>query len=110
MRIVTGLMLLGALAAGCATTGSVKEQTEPLASRIAALEQRQSATDAKLTEMNTKMDAQGAQLQAMRQEMGETTASMRKAQDDLAAAAARAETAAQKSAKAFELTQMKVRK
>jgi hypothetical protein len=93
-------MALALLAAGCATSSSVKKEVDPLAARITALEQKQAATDEKLAQMSAKEDAQAADIQALRKEVADSTAAT---QDALT----RAEAAAQKSTKAFELMQVK---
>ncbi|ACG74218.1 conserved hypothetical protein [Anaeromyxobacter sp. K] len=103
MMRMAGLLVLGLLAAGCATNGSVKQQIDPLADRITAVEQQQAA-------MNAKLDAQTAELQALRKDVADSAATSARAQEAVKAAqdaAQRAELAAQKSAKAFELTQVK---
>lgn len=103
MMRVAGLVVLGLLAAGCATNRSVKQQIDPLADRITAVEQQQAA-------MSAKLDAQTAELQALRRDVADSAATAARTQEAVKAAqdaAARAELAAQKSAKAFELTQVK---
>lgn len=97
IAMATALALLGA---GCATSSSVKKEIDPLAARITALEQKQAATDEKLAQMRAKEDAQAADIQALRKEVADSTAAT---QDALV----RAEAAAQKSTKAFELMQVK---
>jgi len=97
IAMATALALLGA---GCATSSSVKKEIDPFAARITALEQKQAATDEKLAQMRAKEDAQAADIQALRKEVADSTAAT---QDALV----RAEAAAQKSTKAFELMQVK---
>ena len=87
MNRMIPLALLAALATGCATTSSVKEEMAPLANRVTALEQQDAAMNAKLADLLKKADQKSAA--------------------DAEAAAVRAETAAAKAAKAFELRQMK---
>lgn len=100
MKRTALVMVLGVLAAGCATNKSVKKEIDPLAERLTALEQKEAATDAKLGQLNVKMDAQATELQGLRQQVAESTAATRDA-------VTRAEAAAQKSTKAFELMQVK---
>jgi uncharacterized coiled-coil DUF342 family protein len=99
--------VLAALATGCATTSSVKEEMAPLASRVTALEQQDTAMNAKLADLLKKSDAQTADIQALRKEIANYNAAGQKAAADAEAAAVRAETAAAKAAKAFELRQYK---
>jgi hypothetical protein len=103
MKRIAVMMVLGLLGAGCATNASVKKEVDPLAARLTALEQKQAATEAKLADMSAKQDAQTADIQAMRKEVADSTAASREA-------AARAETAAAQSTKAFELMQGKGKK
>jgi len=97
IAMATALALLGA---GCATSSSVKKEIDPLAARITALEQKQAATDEKLAQMSAKQGAQTAEIQALRKEVADSTAATHDA-------VMRAEAAAQKSTKAFELMQVK---
>jgi hypothetical protein len=114
MMRMAGVVVFALLVAGCATNGSVKQQVAPLADRIGAVEQRQATADAKLEQqqaaMAAKLDAQNAELQALRKELASSSAASAQVQDavkEAQLAAARAETAAQKSTKAFELSQVK---
>jgi len=107
MTRILGLAVLAALATGCATTSSVKEEMAPLANRVTALEQQGTAMNTKLTDLSKKSDAQTADIQALRKEIANYNAAAQKAAADAEAAATRAEAAAAKAAKAFELRQMK---
>jgi uncharacterized protein (UPF0335 family) len=107
MNRMIPLALLAALATGCATTSSVKEEMAPLANRVTALEQQDAAMNAKLADLLKKADAQSADVQALRKEIANYNAAAQKSAADAEAAAVRAETAAAKAAKAFELRQMK---
>jgi uncharacterized protein (UPF0335 family) len=107
MNRIIPLALLAALATGCATTSSVKEEMAPLANRVTALEQQDAAMNAKLADLLKKADAQTADVQALRKEIANYNAASQKSAADAEAAAVRAETAAAKAAKAFELRQMK---
>lgn len=103
MMRLAGVVVLGLLFAGCATSKSVKQQIDPLADRLTAVEKQQAA-------INAKLDAQTAELQALRKDVAESTAASARAHEgvrEAKEAAARAETAAEKSAKAFELTHVK---
>lgn len=110
MTRTLGLTVLVLLAVGCATTSSIKEEIGPLADRVAKLERQAAATDAKLSEVTNRADAQAADVQALRKDVADSSAAAQKAQQaaaDARAAAAEAEAAAARSAKAFELRQMK---
>lgn len=107
MTRILGLVVLAALATGCATTSSVKEEMAPLSSKVTALEQQDAAMNAKLADLSKKSDAQTADIQALRKEIANYNATAQKATADAEAAAARAETAAAKASKAFELRLMK---
>lgn len=107
MNRMIPLALLAALATGCATTSSVKEEMAPLAARVTALEQQDAAMNAKLSDLLKKADTQSADVQALRKEIANFNAASQKSAADAEAAAVRAETAAAKAAKAFELRQMK---
>ncbi len=107
MTRILALALFAVLAAGCATTSSVKEEMAPLTGRVTALEQQDAAMQAKLADLSKKSDAQSADVQALRKEIANYNAAAQKSAADAEAAAARAETAAAKAAKAFELRQMK---
>jgi uncharacterized coiled-coil DUF342 family protein len=107
MTRLMGLAVLAALATGCATTSSVKEEMAPLSNRVTALEQQDAAMNAKLTDLGKKSDAQSADIQALRKEIANYNAAAQKAAADAETAATRAETAAAKAAKAFELRQVK---
>jgi uncharacterized coiled-coil DUF342 family protein len=98
---------LAVLATGCATTSTVKEEMAPLANRVTALESQDAAMNAKLTDLGKKSDAQSADIQALRKEIANYNAASQKSAADAEAAAVRAETAAAKAAKAFELKQYK---
>ena len=100
MKRLAGVVVLGLLFAGCATSKSVKQQIDPLADRLTAVEKQQAA-------LNAKLDAQSAELQALRKDVAESTARTHEGVREAKEAAARAETAAEKSAKAFELTHVK---
>ncbi len=103
MRMIVGAAAFGLLVAGCATEGYVKQQVDPLADRVTALEKAQAST-------NSKLDAQQAQIAALKQNAADATAASARADQaakEAAAAAERAEAAAQKSTKAFELSQVK---
>ena len=108
MKKMLGLLAVVALATGCATSGSVKEQIAPLNDRLSKLERQQVETQAKLADMSAKEDAQSADLQAIRKDLADSKATggnVQQAVADAQAAAARAETAANKATKAFELSQ-----
>jgi uncharacterized coiled-coil DUF342 family protein len=107
MTRILALTLFAVLAAGCATTSSVKEEMAPLSSKVTALEQQGTAMQAKLADLSKRSDAQSADIQALRKEIANYTAAAQKSAADAEAAAVRAETAAAKAAKAFELRQMK---
>jgi len=107
MTRILGLAVLAALATGCATTSSVKEEMAPLSKQVTALEQQDAAMSAKLADLSKKSDTQTADIQALRKEIANYNAAAQKAAADAETAAARAETAAAKAAKAFELRQMK---
>ncbi len=107
MRRIAVVMVFGLLAAGCATNKALKAEVNPLADRLSAVEKQQVATDAKVGQLNAKIDAQTAELQALRKEVADSTVATRDAQQALHDATMRAETAAQKSTKAFELMQVK---
>jgi biopolymer transport protein ExbB/TolQ len=103
MNRMLGIAFFALLAAGCATNSSVKERIDPLNARLTAVEQKNSAMESQLADLNRKVDAQAVDLQA-------ANAAAQKAQQasaDAQAAATRAETAADKAAKAFELRQRK---
>jgi hypothetical protein len=100
MKRIAMAVALALLAAGCATSSSVKKEIDPLAARITALEQKQAVTDQKLAQMSAKDNAQTAEIQALRKEVADSTAATHDA-------VMRAEAAAQKSTKAFELMQVK---
>ncbi len=103
MRLIAGVVSFAVLAAGCATSSSVKQMMAPLEDRVATLEKSQAAQDAKL-------DQQAQELAALRTSVKDQTAAATRAEQaakEAAAAADRAETAAQKSTKAFELGQVK---
>jgi uncharacterized coiled-coil DUF342 family protein len=107
MTRLLAVAVLAVLATGCATTSSVKEELAPLASRVTALEQQDAAMNAKLADLGKKADAQSADVQALRKEIANYNAAVQKSAADADAAAVRAETAAAKAAKAFELRQGK---
>jgi phage-related minor tail protein len=107
MRRIAVVMVFGLLAAGCATNKALKAEVDPLAERIGAVERQQAATEAKVGQLSSKIDAQTAELQALRKEVADSTVAARDAQQALHDATMRAETAAQKSTKAFELMQVK---
>jgi chromosome segregation ATPase len=107
MTRILALALFAVLAAGCATTSSVKEEMAPLSGRVSTLEQQDAAMQAKLADLSRKSDAQSADVQALRKEIANYNAAAQKSAADADAAAVRAETAAAKAAKAFELRQMK---
>jgi septal ring factor EnvC (AmiA/AmiB activator) len=107
MKRLLAVAALAALATGCATTGSVKEEIAPLANRVTAVEQQDAAMNAKLADLGKKADAQAADIQALRKEIANYIAAAQKSAADADAAAVRAETAAAKAAKAFELRQYK---
>jgi predicted nucleic acid-binding Zn-ribbon protein len=100
MKRIVGLMAVALLAAGCATNSSVKEQIDPLASRLTSVEQKQADLDAKLADLSKRQDAQGT-------EIAQAQAAAQKAAADAQDAANRAESAAEKSTKAFALGQKK---
>jgi len=103
MTRIVGIVLFGLLVAGCATNASVKQQIAPIADRVTALEKAQANT-------NARLDAQASELQSLRKASDASAASAAQAQQaarEAAASAERAEAAAQKSAKAFELSQVK---
>ena len=106
MTRILGLAVVAMLAVGCATSGSVKEQVAPLSDRLSNVE-------AKLADLNKKVDAQSTDVQALRKDVADSNAAAQKAQQaaqDAENAANRAETASAKAAKAFELRQMKGKK
>jgi predicted nucleic acid-binding Zn-ribbon protein len=107
MKRILALSLFAVLAAGCATTSSVKEEMAPLSGRVTTLEQKNAAIEAKLADLSKKGDTQSAEIQALRKEIASSNAASAKSAADAEAAAVRAETAAAKAAKAFELRQMK---
>jgi peptidoglycan hydrolase CwlO-like protein len=110
MRKMLGLAVLALLAAGCATSGSVREQINPLSDRVAAVEKSNQDIQAQLAAMNKKLDSQSSDLDTSRKELADMKAAAQQAQQaasDAQAAATRAETAADKAAKAFELRQRK---
>jgi chromosome segregation ATPase len=107
MTRILALALFAVLAAGCATTSSVKEEMAPLSGRVTTLEQQDAAMQAKLADLSRKSDAQSADVQALRKEIANYNAAAQKSAADADAAAVRAEAAAAKAAKAFELRQMK---
>ncbi len=100
MKRIIGVVAFGLLVAGCATESSVKKQIDPLADRVTALEKAQAST-------NAKLDAQQAELAALKRNASDASARADQSAKEAAAAADRAEAAAQKSAKAFELSQVK---
>jgi PBP1b-binding outer membrane lipoprotein LpoB len=104
MKRIMTIAFAALLTAGCATTSSVKEEMKPLADKVAALEQKQAATDAKLADLSK---TQAADVQALRKDIANYNAAAQKAAADAETAATRAETAAAKAAKAFELKQGK---
>jgi chromosome segregation ATPase len=110
MSRILGIAVFALLAAGCATNSSVKGQIDPLSDRIAAAERQNSATEAKLADLNRRLDTQVGDIQTAQKNMAESNAAAQKAQAaaaDAQTAADRAETAAAKAAKAFELRQRK---
>jgi uncharacterized protein (UPF0335 family) len=107
MKRFVGLTLLALLAAGCATSSSVKQEMQPLVDKVSTLEQQNAAMQAKITDLSKRADQQAADTQALRKDMVNTNAASQKAAADAEAAATRAETAAAKAAKAFELRQYK---
>ena len=107
MKRILGIAVVALLAAGCATTSSVKEEMAPLSNRVSALESQDATMNTKLADLNKKADAQAADIQALRKEIANYNAAAQKAAADADAAAVRAETAAAKAAKAFELKQYK---
>jgi septal ring factor EnvC (AmiA/AmiB activator) len=107
MRRLALVICFGLLAAGCATNKAVKKEIDPLAERLTAVERQQATADAKVGQMSAKIDAQTAEIQALRKDVADSTAASREAQQSLHDATMRAETAAQKSTKAFELMQVK---
>jgi uncharacterized protein (UPF0335 family) len=105
-----GLAVLSLLAVGCATNSSVKEQLNPLADRITALEKQNADTNAKLADLAKKVDTTGIDVQAVKRDLADTKAAAQAAQTaaaDARTAADRSEAAAAKAAKAFELKQVK---
>jgi hypothetical protein len=116
MMRIAGVVLLGLLVAACATDKSVKQQVDPLAERLAAVEKQQAdgkklaTLEQQQATLEAKLDTQAAELQALRKDLNSSYAAssqMQEAVKEAQLAAARAETAAQKSAKAFELSQVK---
>jgi hypothetical protein len=118
---IAGVVVLGLLVVGCATSKSVKQQIDPLAERLAAVERQQAGVDGKRlaaleqqqSSIEAKLDAQTAELQALRKDLASSYAASAQMQDavkEAQLAASRAENAAQKSAKAFELSQVKAGK
>ena len=57
MTRILGLAVIAALATGCATTSSVKEEMAPLSSKVTALEPQDAAMNAKLADLGKKSDA-----------------------------------------------------
>jgi hypothetical protein len=112
MNRILGVIVVALVASACATNSSVKQQTDPLNTRLTAVESQ-------LAEMNRKLDAQTVDLQAAQKTLADTNAAAQAAQQaaqaaqqaaaDAQAASTRAETAADKAAKAFELGQRKGR-
>jgi Skp family chaperone for outer membrane proteins len=110
MNRMLGIAVLALLGAGCATNSSVKGRIDPLAERVTAVEQKNSAMESSLADLNRKLDTQAGDLQTSQRNLAEMSAAAQKAQQaaaDAQAAATRAETAADKAAKAFELRQRK---
>lgn len=110
MTRMKGLLVFALLAFGCATNSAVKEQIDPLAKQISAIERKQADLDARLADVSKKQDAQAADLQGLHSQVAQTAAAAQNAQQaaaDAQAAASRAETAADKSTKAFALGQKK---
>lgn len=106
MNRILGIAIFALVSIGCATNSSVKQQIDPLSERLAAVEARNSAMEAKLAELSRKADTQAGE--TARVALVEDTAEKaQQAAADAEAAAARAETAADKAAKAFELGQRK---
>jgi chromosome segregation ATPase len=103
MNRMLGIAVLALLATGCATNSSVKQQIDPLSTRLGAVESQ-------LADMNRKLETQTGDLQNAQKtlnEMNTSAAAAKQSAADAEAAATRAETAADKAAKAFELGQRK---
>ncbi len=107
MNRVLSLAVLALLVTGCATTGQIKEATDPLNQRLTAVEKQNADMQAKLGDINSKLDKQASDLAALRNQVVDSSAKAQQAAADAQAAATRAETAADKAAKAFELKQRK---
>jgi len=109
MTRMLGVVVLALLASGCATNASVKKETDPLNTRLTAVESQ-------LAEMNKKLDSQmnsqSADLQNAQKTLADMNAAAQTAQQaaaDAQAAATRAEAAAEKADKAFQVGQRKGR-
>jgi uncharacterized protein (UPF0335 family) len=110
MTRIMGIAVLALLSVGCATSSSVKEQLNPLADRITALEKQNADMGAKLADLSKKADGAAIDVQAVKKDLADTRAAAQTAQTaaaDAKTAADRAETAASKALAAFELKQVK---
>ena len=124
MAKIRNLVLVSLLAAGCATNSSVKGQINPLAERLAKLEKGQSEMQAQLADLSAKSEAQQAasdrkladltgQVQTLRTDLDASSTvakSAEQAATEARAATVRAELAANKATKAFELSQRRGKK
>jgi uncharacterized protein HemX len=82
MTRILALALFAVLAAGCATTSSVKEEMAPLSNRVTAVEQQDAAMQSKLADLSKKSDAQSAEVQALRKEIANYNAAAQKSAAD----------------------------
>jgi len=87
-------------ATGCATTGDIKKETDPLAERLAKVE-------GQLNTLQTKQGALESDLQSTKRSGAADADRAAAAASRAETAAANAETSAQKAEKAFELRQRK---
>ena len=94
------LVFLALGATGCATTGDIKKETDPLSDRLAKAESRLSA-------LETTQGSLESDLQAAKKSGGADAERAVAAANAAEAAAAKADESAQKAAKAFELHQRK---
>ena len=98
LKAAVVFLALGAF--GCATTGDIKKETDPLSDRLAKAESRLSA-------LETKQGSLESDLQAAKKSGGADADRAVAAANAAEAAAAKADTCAQKCQKAFELHQRK---
>jgi outer membrane murein-binding lipoprotein Lpp len=91
-----GVGLATILFAGCATDAASKQQLDALTDRVGK-------DEARLGDLEKKVDAQAGQIQSLKVDAQKADDAARRAED----AASRAQASADKAAKAFELKQRK---